>query len=114
LREEYIKDCELVLKRWNRALAKEGSDFEVSLPHRRFFRRQGLYASTHYDPQGNPISAEEFERRRSEWLPSDAEREYVHSLMKPVYEPGKMANWIAAPKRGINRLEPEYEYVRLA
>ena len=43
----------------------------------------------------------EFEAKRDEWLPSDADRAYVRSLMKPVYEPGKMANWIAtAPRAG--------------
>jgi benzoyl-CoA 2,3-dioxygenase component B len=32
--------------------------------------------------------------------------------MKPVLEPGKMANWIAAPRRGINGQPIEFEYVR--
>jgi hypothetical protein len=30
-----------------------------------------------------------------------------------VYGPGKMANWIAAPKKGIDNLPLEFEYVRL-
>ena len=114
LREEYIKDCELVLKRWNRALKKMDSDFQVTLPDRRFHRRQGLYASDHFDLEGNVITAEQFEARRGDWLPTDEEREYVHSLMQPVYEPGKMANWIAPPARGINKNEVDYDYVRLA
>ena len=33
--------------------------------------------------------------------------------MKPVREPGKIANWIARPPRGIKGLPFEYEYVRL-
>jgi len=37
----------------------------------------------------------------------------VHSLMRRVTEPGKMAAWIAPPDRGINNLPVEYEYVRL-
>ena len=32
--------------------------------------------------------------------------------MKPVHAPGKMANWIAAPKRGINGQPVDFEYVR--
>jgi benzoyl-CoA 2,3-dioxygenase component B len=28
-------------------------------------------------------------------------------------EPGKMANWIAPPDRGINKKPVNYEYVRL-
>jgi benzoyl-CoA 2,3-epoxidase subunit B len=113
LRAEYRKDCERVLKRWNRALEEAGVAFRVSLPETRFHRRQGIYAGQHFDPRGEPISAAEFERRKYEWLPSDEDREYVGSLMKPVYEPGKMANWIAAPNRGIDGKPVEYEYVRV-
>jgi len=32
--------------------------------------------------------------------------------MKPVTEPGKMANWIAAPRRGIHGKPVEFDYVR--
>ena len=113
LRSSYIQDCERVVKRWNAALEDEGTDFRVSLPHRRFFRRQGIYANIPFDREGNPISQADFEARRDEWLPSDADRAYVASLMHPVYEPGKMANWIAAPRKGINGQAAEFEYVRL-
>jgi hypothetical protein len=34
--------------------------------------------------------------------------------MTPVYESGKCANWISFPRRGINKLAPEFEYVRRA
>jgi len=33
--------------------------------------------------------------------------------MRPVYEPGKIANWIAPPSKGINNKPFEFEYVRL-
>lgn len=112
LRGEYRKDCERVTKRWNRALEEANSDFRIRLPDTRFYRRQGIYAGDNFDPYGNPISAEEFERRKDEWLPTDADRDYVTSLMKPVYEPGKMANWIAAPPRGVDGKAVDFEYVR--
>ncbi len=32
--------------------------------------------------------------------------------MKPVLEPGKYANYIAAPRRGINKKGVDFEYVR--
>jgi benzoyl-CoA 2,3-dioxygenase component B len=32
--------------------------------------------------------------------------------MRPVYEPGKIAGWIAPPSKGINDKPFEYEYVR--
>jgi benzoyl-CoA 2,3-dioxygenase component B len=52
----------------------------------------GIYAGHHFDPQGNPISKEEFERRRSEWLPTDADWARGAPSMVPVLERGKMAN----------------------
>jgi benzoyl-CoA 2,3-dioxygenase component B len=113
LRAEYTRDCENVVKKWNRALAKEGSDFRITLPSTRFHRRQGVYAGAHFDLEGNPISEEQFEAKRSEWLPTDEERAYVHSLMKPCYEPGKMAHWIAPPRRGIDGHDTTFEYVRV-
>ncbi|MEZ4240645.1 MAG: benzoyl-CoA 2,3-epoxidase subunit BoxB [Myxococcota bacterium] len=112
LRGEYVDDCDKVLEKWNKALDEEGSDFRITLPSTRFHRRQGIYAEQHFDLQGNPISAAEWEARRGDWLPSDEDRAYVASLMHAVYEPGKMANWIAAPRRGINGQPVEAEYVR--
>ena len=59
------------------------------------------------------ISAEEFERRKHEWLPSPADKEYLRSIQAtPVYKPGQFANYIAPPVRGINRLPLDFEYVR--
>ncbi|MCB9676693.1 MAG: benzoyl-CoA 2,3-epoxidase subunit BoxB [Alphaproteobacteria bacterium] len=113
LRGEYVSDCESVVEKWNKALEQEGSDFRITLPSTRFHRRQGIYADGHFDLQGNPISEEEWEAKRAGWLPSDEERRYVASLMKAVYEPGKMANWIAPPRRGIDGHTVEFEYVRV-
>ena len=59
------------------------------------------------------ISPEEFDKRKGEWLPSIEDREYVRSLMHPVTEPGKIANWIAPPATGIKGKPFEFEYVRL-
>ena len=113
LRQAYMKDCERVVKRWNAALEEEGSTHRISLPSSRFFRRQGIYAAHEFDPAGNLISHGDYAARQADWLPSDADRAYVASLMAPVTEPGKMANWIAAPRRGINGQPVEFEYVRL-
>jgi benzoyl-CoA 2,3-dioxygenase component B len=33
-------------------------------------------------------------------------------LMARVTEPGKFANWIAPPARGINGMPVQFEYVR--
>jgi benzoyl-CoA 2,3-dioxygenase component B len=33
--------------------------------------------------------------------------------MKPCYEPGKFANWIAPPNKGIEGRPVEHQYVRM-
>ena len=52
-------------------------------------------------------------RKQGGWLPSNSDREFIYSLMKGVFELGKMAAWIAPPERGINNQPVDYEYVRL-
>ena len=128
LRGEYVKDCEKGLARWNKALADEGVVAPTSvgerdhrlksvpllyLPNIRFHRHVGEYAGHSFDIEGNLISKDEFEKRKSEWLPSIEDREYVASLMKPVTEVGKIANWIAPPAAGIKGKPFAFEYVRL-
>lgn len=113
LRNEYVTDCEKGLARWNKVLAEEGVSERIYLPNPRFHRHVGEYAGHSFDLEGNLISAEEFERRKPDWLPTMADREYVRSLMHPVYEAGKIANWIAPPTGGIKGKPFEFEYVRL-
>jgi benzoyl-CoA 2,3-dioxygenase component B len=67
----------------------------------------------HFTPAGESISAEEWERLHDQWLPSESDQAYVTSLMQPVHEAGKIAQWIAPPSRGINSQDLDYEYVRL-
>jgi benzoyl-CoA 2,3-dioxygenase component B len=113
LRQEYVKDCEKGLARWNKILAEEGLSERLYLPNPRFHRHVGEYANHHFSIEGDLMSKEEFESRRSEWLPTLEDREYVRSLMHPVTEPGKIANWIAPPATGIKGKPFEFEYVRL-
>ena len=112
LRSAYIKDTERVVRRWNQALEEEGSTERIVLPSSRFFRRQGIYAGVSFNPQGDIITQAEFDARKDAWLPTEEERAYVTSLMHRVTEPGKMANWIAAPRKGIHGNPVEFEYVR--
>lgn len=113
LRGEYVKDCEKGLARWNKSLADEGISERLFLPNPRFHRHVGEYAGHNFDLEGNLITAEEFEKRQAAWLPSTEDREYVRSLMRPVIEPGKIANWIAPPAAGVKGKPFEFEYVRL-
>src|SRR6185436_7858656 len=94
LRDWYVGDCEAGVERWNRILAQHGMSDRLRLPDRKFNRHIGMYAGFHFDPNGVPLSKEEFDRRRHEWLPSPADAEYLLSIMaQPVYEPGKFANY---------------------
>ncbi len=113
LRDEYIKDCARAVKRWNRVLAEEGSEFRISLPNRRFHRHHGIYAKNHFNPQGELIDEASFMAQRDRWLPSQADSDYLAEIMQPVYTPGKFANWIAPPHRGLAGRPIEFEYVRL-
>jgi benzoyl-CoA 2,3-dioxygenase component B len=113
LRGEYAKDCERALARWNKYIADAGVDAQLYLPSTRFHRHVGEFAGHSFDIEGQLISQDEFERRRDEWLPTIEDREYIRSLMHPVTEPGKIANWIAPPAAGIKGRPFEFEYVRL-
>jgi benzoyl-CoA 2,3-dioxygenase component B len=113
LRDEYVVDSQRGVDKWNRAIEAAGIDFTLRLPSRRFHRHTGIYAGACFDVEGNALSREEWERRKGEWLPTEADEAYVKSLMqRPIYEPGKMANWIAAPPKGIKGQPVEFEYVR--
>ncbi len=113
VRRAYLKDCDIGVQRWNRLIRKAGVNVELKLPSERFRRGVGVWAGWHFDPAGNPLAAEEWQSRLPEWLPGEADRAFIQSLMRPVNEPGKMAAWLAPPERGINNLSVAYEYVRL-
>ena len=113
MRESYLKDCEIGLKRWNRLIERAGSAFRLTLPSSRFRRSIGAWVGQPVDPQGRVISKEDYERGLADWVPSEADRAFVRSLMQRVVEPGKIAGWLAPPERGINNLPVEYAYVQL-
>ena len=113
LRDEYIADSQRGLDKWNRLIEKAGFSFRFKLASRRFHRNGGIYAGLSFDVDGNPISKEEFDQKKAEWLPSADDDVYVKSLMqKPIYDPKQMANWIAPPPRGIKGHPVDYEYVK--
>ena len=112
-RQSYAIDCSLGVRRWNMLIKRAGHDFEIRLPSTRFRRGIGTWANVPTDPAGNRISEEAHARGLAGWLPSEADRTYVKSLMRRVDQPGKMAAWIAPPDRGINNQAVDYEYVRL-
>jgi benzoyl-CoA 2,3-dioxygenase component B len=113
LRDWYVGDCAAGVERWNRVLEHAGVSERLRLPDRKFNRGIGMYSTFRFDPDGRPLSDAEWQRRKHDWLPADADREYLLSIMaSPVYERGRFANYIAPPRRGINQKPVDFEYVR--
>ncbi|MGQ0664108.1 MAG: benzoyl-CoA 2,3-epoxidase subunit BoxB [Pseudomonadota bacterium] len=113
LRDDYIRDCARGVQRWNAIIAKHGIDAKLALPHRAFHRAIGAFAEVRVTPAGRIVGEAEWTRRRAEWLPSEADQAFVHSLMAgAVTAPARMANWISAPARGLDDKPIDFEYVR--
>jgi benzoyl-CoA 2,3-dioxygenase component B len=113
LRDEYVQDSGKGIARWNKTLEDAGMSHRLALPDRKFHRQIGLYAGMPFTPGGELIDEAAWQARRASWLPSEADRAYVKSLMVPVTTPGAMASWIAPPRRGLNGQPLDFEYVRL-
>ena len=113
LRSDFVVDVRDGIDRINRVIASHDVDFRIALPHPAFNRRIGLFKALDVTPSGEVIDPTIWQSRQFEWLPSDADLDYVGSLMvRPVTEPGRYANWIAPPSRGINQQPFDFEYVR--
>ncbi|HET9046031.1 MAG TPA: benzoyl-CoA 2,3-epoxidase subunit BoxB [Casimicrobiaceae bacterium] len=112
LRDDFVKDSKAGIERWNRIIEKAGLPMRLAAPHKAFNRKIGPLSGARIDPDGNVVSEAEWRARESQWLPSDADRAFVASLMGRVTEVGKYANWIAPPPRGINNQPLDFAYVR--
>src|SRR5215218_9649316 len=77
LRDWYVGDCQAGVDRWNRIFERHSMSERLRLPDRKFNRGIGMFSSLHFDPFGVPLSADDWARRRNEWLPSPADREYL-------------------------------------
>ena len=113
LRDDFIRDSEAGIGRWNRVIEKSGLPNRLALPHKAFNRRIGALAGVHVSPEGHIIAAEdEWNSRLREWIPTDGDRAFVASLMKRIVEPGQYAGWIAPPRVSVNEQPMDFEYVR--
>ncbi|HTT76724.1 MAG TPA: benzoyl-CoA 2,3-epoxidase subunit BoxB [Candidatus Binataceae bacterium] len=113
LREDYVHDSARGLARWNKIIRAAGIDFELTLPHRGFNRKIGVFAGVRVSPEGDLLTDEAWRANEHSWLPTSEDRALVASLMKPALESGAFASWIAPPARGINHQPISFEYVKL-
>ena len=112
LRDEYYTDSQRGVDNWNMIISDHGIDFQFILPNRAFHRNIGPFAAVKATPDGKIITEAEWDQKHGQWLPTPEDRAFVESLMQPVTEPGKFANYIAPPARGINRQPIDFEYVK--
>ena len=113
LRDDYVRDAAGGVGRWNKAIKKAGFEFELTLPHEAFHRQIGVFAAIKANPAGDIISEADWESKQGDWLPTKADGQFIQSLMKPCFEPGQYASWIAEPKVGIDNKPGDFEYVKL-
>jgi benzoyl-CoA 2,3-dioxygenase component B len=113
LRDDYIHDTEGGIQRWNKIIRSFGFDYTLRLPHIGFNRRIGTFAGAPIGPAGDILEPATLAQRRAEALPTAEDGAYLASLMKPVYEPGRFASWIAPPKTGIDGKPGTFEYVKI-
>ena len=114
LRDDFIRDAAAGVERWNRIIAKAGVNVALKVPHKAFHRRIGPLAAAQIAPDGTVVSPAEWAANADRWLPSTDDQAFVASLMGRVVEPGKFANWIAPPSRGVDNRPADFEYVRFA
>ena len=112
LRDDYVRDAQAGIERWNKIIEKAGVAVRLKAPHKAFNRKIGPLSTVRVDPEGSVVSEADWTHHHLQWLPSTADRAFVASLMGRVAEPGKFANWIAPPARGINNQPVEFDYVR--
>lgn len=113
LRDEYIPDTQKCVDKWNIELDRHHIDFRFNLLSKRFKRTVGAYSGAHFSPEGKLISNEELLKNHDNWLPSTEDRAKVQGFMHQVTAPGKVAGWIAPPRKEINGQPLDFTYVQL-
>ena len=89
LRDDYVGDCNNGVGRWNKVISEIGIPFELKLPHVAFHRHIGEFSSIKADVNGEILSDADWQKRRNEFLPSDADRDFIEPDEAET-EPGKI------------------------
>jgi benzoyl-CoA 2,3-dioxygenase component B len=113
LRDDYTKDCQGGVSRWNKIIERSGVKFEIKLPSVAFNRHVGEFKDVQATPDGKLLAKDAWSVSKGQWLPSKDDGAFIASLMKPCWERGRYAGWIAAPKVGIDNKPGDFEYVKV-
>src|SRR5262249_31760586 len=76
LRDDYTRDCNKGLERWNKIIAATGVNFSFALPHVAFHRKIGEFRDVEASPQGVLLDAATWQREKDKWLPSKADGDF--------------------------------------
>src|SRR5262249_24299280 len=113
LRTAYIGDCETGVTRWNRILDSHGiTGHRLAVPHRGVNRKVGAFAGGHLPPGRRALDAAPWAAGRPAWRLALEDKAPGDTRMRRVYEPGRIAAWLAPPRSGINGQPLDYGYVR--
>lgn len=112
LLENYWQECKQKVDKWNKTLEEHHCSERIVLPSLKFNRQQGVYSQFYFSPEGKLLGTQRPPADQNPYLPSQKDRDYVASCMIQVTQPGKFANWIAPPSRGINSQPVDFEYVK--
>src|SRR6202044_2919378 len=88
LRDDYTQDCVKGLLRWNKIISTAGYDFKLTLPNVAFHRAIGEFKDIRATPEGLLIDDAAWNAKKSAWLPSTEDGDFIASLMKPVTTAG--------------------------
>lgn len=113
LRDDFVADASVGLRRWNRLIEAVGFEYRLQLPHVAFNRRIGEFAGLRADLGGRVLPDGEWVTAKDGFLPSGEDGDYLAGLMQPVRQPGEYAGWIAPPKWGVDGKPGAFEYVRI-
>ncbi len=113
LRDDYTRDCDKGIQRFNKIIERAGVAFDLKLSHVAFHRAIGEFRDMNATPEGVVIDDAAWQRDRDKYLPSQADGDFIASLMTPVAEPGRFASWIVPPKVGIDNRPGNFEYVKI-
>ena len=113
LRDDYSKDCQGGVSRWNKIIEKAGIKFQLTLPSVAFHRHIGEFRNVKVSPDGKLLNDEQWIKNQEKWLPTKDDGAFIQSLMKPQWERGQFASWISAPKIGIDNKAGDFEYVKI-